>query len=124
VIGPGAFGNYGGEVSIGNLAKCYGGSNVCVGDQAVAGTSYAIAIGKASRANGVNSVAIGMNANAGQDGSVAIGIDSSYSPATTTAANQIMLGSASHTVTTPGTVDFTKFSPAMIAALKTALGIT
>jgi Collagen triple helix repeat (20 copies) len=126
VIGQGAYANYGSESVVGIEAKAYGGEGVAVGHRAIAGNSYAVSIGRDAQANATNGIAIGLSSrvNTGHDGSVAIGCDSSWSPASTTSANQIMLGSANHTISSPGTLDMTRFSPSMIAALKTALGIT
>lgn len=114
-------------IAIGHNAYTGGGAAVAIGGfdwsqrtQAV-GTG-ATAIGQAAQCGGY-STALGFRAKANHTGSVAIGSDSVATGASTTDNNQIMLGAATHTVTTPGTVDFTKFSPAMIAALKTALGI-
>ena len=120
IVGQNASANYGSEVVIGNNAHGYGGVNVAIGDSAIAGGSYTTAIGRQAQTGGVNSVALGMGTAAGYDGSVAIGINSSYQPASTTAANQIMLGST-HTVRVPGTLDARTFTPEMVTALSTAL---
>jgi hypothetical protein len=92
---------------------------------ATANAPGVIAVGWAAQVNANYGTAIGVNANvkATHGGSVALGNDAGAAGAATTAANQIMLGTAAHTVAGPGTLDFTKFSPAMITALKAALGL-
>lgn len=53
--------------------------------------------------SGVPSVALGAGAIAGAAGSAAIGTDSTGAGASTSTADEIMVGTANHTVTIPGT---------------------
>lgn len=105
------------------------GANITQDDATAVGGAISIfgyratAIGRGARADGINSTAIGSYTWVKHSGAVAIGTDTGYGGATTSADNQISLGTQAHTVTGPGTLDFTKFSPAMVDALKTALGL-
>jgi hypothetical protein len=141
VLGEGATSGAGGweGVALGHNAQAIDGWQVALGANAVGGSRYGIAVGYgANGGSGYQGMALGQGAQASQrgiaigtqtvashTGSTALGTNIDVSKvATTTASNQIMLGTADHTVTSPGTLDFTRFSPAMITALKTALGIT
>jgi hypothetical protein len=137
-------GNGGGGAGTGNLNVVIGTSaqstsfhnGVAVGasaqtyDQAAAFGSDArstgqgsIAIGRSTRATASFSGALGFGASATHAGSTSIGANNTGTAAASTAINQIRLGVAAHTITGAGTLDFTVFSPAMIAALKIALGL-
>jgi hypothetical protein len=110
-------------VCIGNQAVGAGGDGIAMGTLSKANSSYTIALGAGANAAHLQSIAIGRATAATHGGSVAIGSTAAGAGATSTAADQITLGTAAHTVTSPGTLDFTRFTPAMVAALKTALGI-
>lgn len=125
------------SVAIGTQATCYyfqygtavgaltyaSSTGSAFGHGAHAETNGTVGVGRASKASGTNAVALGTSTLATHAGGVAIGASAAGASAATTAVDQIVLGTAAHTVTSPGTLDITKFSPAMIAALKTALGL-
>ncbi len=110
-------------VCIGNQAAGTGGEGIAMGTLSKANSSYAIALDASANAAHLQAIAIGRATAATHGGSVAIGSTMAGAGAASTAQDQIVLGAAAHTVTSPGTLDFTRFSPAMVAALKTALGI-
>jgi hypothetical protein len=64
-----------------------------------------VAVGHIAQSTATNAVAIGYGASATGAGSVAIGRDSTNVSATTTVVNEIRLGTASHTVKIPGSVN-------------------
>lgn len=76
--------------------------SVAMGDSAKAEGALGTAIGKDSSASGARSVALGAKANASHAGSVAIGTDTMNNGATTTAEEEIVLGTERHTVKIPG----------------------
>jgi hypothetical protein len=122
-------------VAIGSVTAAGGQMSVVIGSGANAGATtitQTVVIGRLAAVTGQNAVAIGWSASAAANATalgsgakatharaVAVG-----NAAETTAVDQVMLGGAAHTVTSPGTLDFTRFSPAMIAALRTALGLS
>lgn len=81
--------NYG--IAIGNLADAQSGSALAIGRDAEAIAGYDVAIGWSARADGSFSIALGTDAHADHEASVALGRE-----ATTTASNQMMVGSASY----------------------------
>ncbi len=76
--------------------------SVAMGDSAKAEGALGTAIGKDSSASGAKSVALGAKANASHAGSVAIGTDTMNNGATTSAQEEIVLGTERHTVKIPG----------------------
>lgn len=119
---------YGIAVGYGAQAATGTWSSIALGQNTVCGNQLCVALGQQAQAGAASqpiATAIGFNTRALHGGSVALGSKADQSGgAATTATNQIMLGTAAHTVTTPGTVDFRQFSPEMIDALKTKLGLT
>lgn len=91
----------------GFFSNAYADSTVAIGSSAYASGQSSIAIGGEfsvghSNSTGAYSIAIGHKANATGNGSVAIGSDSSGNSATTSTANDFVLGTSSHTVKVPG----------------------
>jgi hypothetical protein len=114
------------SVSLGVIADASGYAAVSVGDGSEASADYAVAAGQGATASGARGVAVGKSSQALSFGSVGVGTGA-YAPAEnaaalgsstsaeherstavgygsdTTADDQVMLGSASHTVVVPGT---------------------
>lgn len=98
-------GSYAGNIAIGNGALATkGGSLTVIGNGASAADSGGggTAIGEGAIAGGWVSTAIGYGVKAKGAGSVAIGVDSSGNFATTSTADEILLGTGKHTVRIPG----------------------
>lgn len=98
-------------LSLGNAANAGATDSISIGRSATTNWSQAMAIGPLSKATSLASLAIGYGVQATHSGSVAIGKDAgpagnNVSPvsATTTAVNQIMLGTANHNVNIPGSL--------------------
>ena len=101
-------------VAIGSIARAQGASTIAIGEGANASNSSSVAIGDGAEASGFGSIAIGDGAVAKARTSIAIGdgakVDhSNYTNSTaigagasTTASNQIVLGTATSTVYIPG----------------------
>jgi hypothetical protein len=114
------------SVALGVIADASGYAAVSVGDGSEASADYAVAAGQGATASGARGVAVGKSSQALSFGSVGVG-HGAYAPAEnasalgsstsaeharstavgygsdTTAADQIMLGTSSHTVVVPGT---------------------
>jgi hypothetical protein len=90
------------NINIGFVSSGVGTCNDCVsiGPNSIASVSNSVAIGNASQANNLNSTAIGYNTNVGYNNSTAIGTG-----ATSTAINQIMLGTLTETVQMPNALN-------------------
>ena len=76
--------------------------SVAVGDSAKAEGALGTAVGNTANASGARSMALGAKTNASYAGSVAIGTDKMNNGATTTAEEEIVLGTERHTVKIPG----------------------
>lgn len=87
-------------VAVGENAAASGPSSMAVGASAKATHSKSMAVGTSAEAKDSYATALGCNARAIHNRSVAVGY---Y--ATTTAANQIMLGTSSETVVIPGSIE-------------------
>lgn len=83
------------------------------------GGDGATAIGSGAQATAAYAIAIGKGATATAAGSLAIGVSSAGVAATTATANQIVIGTASHTVLIPG---YTPTMPAAPTFTSVALG--
>lgn len=84
-------------VVIGSESNATASGVVVVGSDAEASGGQSVALGRLSRATAANSTAIGYNSTTSHTGSSAIGVGSS-----TTDENQVMLGTANHSVQVPG----------------------
>lgn len=74
------------------------------------------AVGLSARVSGDYSTALGASTSATGSGSVAIGTNSSGTGASTSVANEIKLGTSSHTVNVPGTLNFTGTTASTVGA--------
>jgi len=101
--------------AVGHSALASASRATALGSSAQATGSTSLAVGYLATASGTNSVAVGNGANAGATSSLALGDGALVSPshsnsvalgvgAQTTNANQIMLGTASHTVSVIGSL--------------------
>lgn len=68
---------------------------VCVGDAAVTGGNSSVAIGSAA-VGFTNAISIGKGVTVSASGAIAIGVDSAGTAATSTVANEIVLGTTLH----------------------------
>jgi hypothetical protein len=85
-------------------------NSVAIGAGALAANT-ALAIGATAVASGVGSTAIGYGSSASAAGSVAIGRDNAGTGATTTTANEFVLGTTLHTVKVPGRLNVVQRTP-------------
>lgn len=81
-----------------------GTQSISVGSNSSATGSLGVALGDSANVTGNRSIAIGKATSATHNGSVAIGTDSMNNGATTTANDEIVLGTIRHTVKVPGTI--------------------
>ena len=97
------------SVSIGLDAGSTGTDSTSVGHNAARSSTqnYTTAVGRSTEVNAAYATAIGALATANFAGSVAIGIDSTAVPAATTVIDEFVLGTASHDVKVPGTLNVT-----------------
>jgi hypothetical protein len=94
-------------VCIGANATASGSSSIAIGQGVSATGSTAVAIGSGSAASANYTTALGRRATATHAGGVALGCDSTNAGAATTAINDFVLGTASHTVRAPGSLTVT-----------------
>lgn len=81
-----------------------------------------IAAGSGSYASAIYSIAIGMNVTSAHAGSVVLGVKSDGTSSTTSATNQVILGTASHSVLVPGTLGVTGASTFAAVTATTVAG--
>jgi autotransporter adhesin len=96
-IGEDALANNLYAVALGPGARA-GNGGAAVGNSAWATGNYSSALGETAEASGSHATALGWNSTASHTDSTAVGM-----LAVTTASNQVMLGTSSHTVVVPGT---------------------
>lgn len=104
-------------VALGRDALASGTFAVALGNEARAANFQSVAVGSVAAALAANSAAVGPGSwvSAGHAGSMAFGANSA-----TTAANQLMLGTASTAVTVPG--DLTLFGSTVLGSASSTLG--
>lgn len=108
-----AVGNYSGNTT----TTAHG--QTCVGHDSgdTAAQSWNVtAVGLSARVSGDYATALGASTSATGSGSVAIGTSSAGAGASTSVANEIKLGTASHSVNVPGTLNFTGTTATTVGA--------
>jgi hypothetical protein len=88
--------------ALGTSANAATTNATALGRAATASANQAVAVGYLAGSGGNYALALGANASAGGGGSVAIGTDNTGAGANTSTANEIMLGTALHTVNISG----------------------